>query len=104
MARAKASDFVEGRMKGGSVSRGHFEIVRWWAFKEEIFQAWIPKIRISTQRGTKPGTASGWCRLQTIKRSGIVIGNFLYDRLWDISRVSALLEPADKAHLLSGIA
>ena len=44
-------------MKGGSLGLGHFEIVRYWAFMEEIFQAWIPKIRISTQRGTKPRRA-----------------------------------------------
>jgi hypothetical protein len=55
MARRKASDFVEGRVKGGSLGLGHFEIVRCWAFKEEIFQAWIPKIRISTKRGTNRG-------------------------------------------------
>jgi len=54
MARRKASDFVEGRVKGGSLGLGHFEIVRCWAFKEEIFQSWIPKIRISTKSGTKP--------------------------------------------------
>ena len=56
MARRKASDFVEGRVKGGSLGLGHFEIVRCWAFKEEFFQAWIPKIRISTKPGTKPHT------------------------------------------------
>jgi len=54
MARAKASDFVQGRMKGGGLGLGHFEIVRCWAFKEEFFQAWIPKIRISTKPGTEP--------------------------------------------------
>jgi hypothetical protein len=51
MARSKADDFVEGRIRGGSVGLGRFEIVRYWAFKEEIFQAWIPKIRISTTAG-----------------------------------------------------
>jgi len=48
MARLKAGDSVEGRLKGGSVGLGYFEIVRYRAFMEEIFQAWIPKIRIST--------------------------------------------------------
>ena len=37
MARPKAGDFVQGRMKGGSVGLGHFEIVRCWAFKKEFF-------------------------------------------------------------------
>jgi hypothetical protein len=48
MARSKADDFVEGCIRGGSVGLGRFEIVRYWAFKEESFQTWIPKIRIST--------------------------------------------------------
>ena len=54
MARSETGDCVEGRLKGGSVGLGRFEIVRYWAFKEEVFQAWIPKIRISTKLGKKP--------------------------------------------------
>src|SRR5262249_9817059 len=43
-----------GRLRGVVLGLGCIGIVRYRAFKEEIFQAWIPKIRISTDRGPKP--------------------------------------------------
>jgi hypothetical protein len=59
MARSKADDFVEGCIRGGSVGLGRFEIVRYWAFKEESFQTWIPKIRISTTTAGAAPSATG---------------------------------------------
>jgi hypothetical protein len=37
------------------------EIVRYRAIVEEIFQAWIPKERISTEVGPQPVEAIQWC-------------------------------------------
>src|SRR5262245_19223143 len=51
MERSKTSEAVEGRLMGGYLALGRFEIVRYKAIVEEIFQAWIPKIRISTTTG-----------------------------------------------------
>src|SRR5262245_26279784 len=51
MERSKTSEAVEGRLMGGYLGLGRFEIVRYKAIVEEIFQAWIPKIRISTTTG-----------------------------------------------------
>src|SRR5262245_52297869 len=55
MERSKTSEAVEGRLMGGYLGLGRFEIVRYKAIVEEIFQAWISKIRIST---TTAGAAS----------------------------------------------
>lgn len=48
MERVQGDLRSESGMKGGYLGLGSFEMVRYKAIVEEIFQAWVPKERIST--------------------------------------------------------
>ena len=73
------------------VGLGDFEIVRYKAIVNEIFQAWIPKKRISTTLGPEPSSRVRDCVATTEDR--VVIANecegsktdFSFDRNKDFS-------------------